>query len=222
MTEIIVKTQAELDAALARDDIDADTHKIIIDSPAGVWITIGDDHGQDVEAWGLATVRASGSATVRAWGSATVRADPYVAVHLFSARATVSGGVVIDIAALDLDDPEVWCTYHGIEVTDGLATVYKAVDDRYFSGHGTCYKPGATPNAPDWQPTKFCGQGLHFSPTPRQAQAYNHATATAAKYVACGIAVADLIPLGSDKCKAPRVVRACVEVDLDMRPIQAN
>lgn len=36
------------------------------------------------------------------------------------------------------------------------------------------------------------------------------------------IAVADLIPLGSDKCKAPRVVRACVEVDLDMRPFQAN
>ena len=261
MTEIIVKTQAELDAALARD-IDYDTHEIIINSPAGVWITIGDDHGQDVrasgsatveawgsatvEAWGSATVRAwdsatvraSGSATVRAWdsatveasgsatvrasGSATVRAAPYVAVHLFSAQATVSGGVVIDIAALDLDDPEIWCTYHGIEVTDGLATVYKAVDDRYFSEHGTCYKPGATPNAPDWQPTKFCGQGLHFSPTPQQAQAYNHTTATAAKYMACGIAVADLIPLGSDKCKAPRVVRACVEVDLDMRPIQAN
>ena len=39
MTKIIVKTQAELDATLARDDIDSDTHKIIIDSPAGVWIT---------------------------------------------------------------------------------------------------------------------------------------------------------------------------------------
>ena len=342
MTEIIVKTQAELDAALARDDIDCDTHEIIIDSPAGVWITIGDDHGQDVrasdsatvrawgsatveaydsatveasgsatvrasgsatveasgsatvrasgsatveasgsatvrasgsatvEASGSATVRASGSATVRAWGSATVeaydsatvrawgsatvqaydsatvrasgsatveaydsatvrawgsatvQATPYVAVHLLSADATVSGGVVIDIAAVDLDDPEIWCAYHGIEVTDGLATVYKAVDDRYFSEHGTRYAPGSTPTAPDWQPTKLCGQGLHFSPTPRQAQAYNHATATVAKYVACGIAVADLIPLGSDKCKAPRVIRACVEVDLDMRPIQAN
>ena len=223
MTEIIVKTQAELDAVLARDDIDYDAHKIIINSPAGVWITIGDDHGQDVRASGSATVRAWDSATVRASGSATVEATPYVAVHLFSADATVSGGVVIDIAALNLDNPEIWCAYHGIEVTDdGLATVCKAVDDRYFSEHGTCYKPGATPNAPDWQPTKFCGQGLHFSPTPRQAQIYNHATATAAKYVACGIAVADLIPLGSDKCKAPRVVRACVEVDLDMRPIQAN
>ena len=175
-----------------------------------------------VRAYGSATVRASGSATVRAYDSATVQAAPYVAVHLFSADATVSGGVVIDIAAVDLDDPEIWCAYHGIEVTDGLATVYKAVDDRYFSKHGTCYAPGSTPTAPDWQPTKLCVQGLHFSPTPRQAQAYNHAPATVAKYVACGIAVADLIPLGSDKCKAPRVVRACVEVDLDMRPIQAN
>ena len=32
MTEIIVKTQAELDAALAHDDIDYDTHEIIIDT----------------------------------------------------------------------------------------------------------------------------------------------------------------------------------------------
>ena len=75
MTEIIVKTQAELDAALARADIDYDTHEIIINSPAGVWITIGDDHGQDVEASGSATVRASGSATVEASGSATVEAS---------------------------------------------------------------------------------------------------------------------------------------------------
>ena len=227
MTEIIVKTQAELDAALARDDISYNTHEIIIDSPAGIWITIGDDHGQTVEASGSATVWASGSATVEASGSATVEASdsatveatPYVAVHLFSARATVTGGVVIDIAALNLDNPETWCAYHGIEVTDGVATVYKAVDDRYFSAHGTCYKPGATPDAPDWQPTKICGQGLHFSPTPRQAQPYNHATAAAAKYVACGVAVADLIPLDSDKCKAPRVVRSCAEVDIDGQPL---
>ena len=75
MTEIIAKTQAELDAALALDDIDDDTHKIIIDSPAGVWITISDDHGQDVRASGSATVEASGSATVEAWGSATVEAS---------------------------------------------------------------------------------------------------------------------------------------------------
>ena len=70
MTEIIVKTQAELDAALARDDIDYDTHKIIIDAATpGVWITIGDDHGQDV--------RALGSTTVVAYDSATVRHAPH-------------------------------------------------------------------------------------------------------------------------------------------------
>lgn len=42
MTEIIVKTQAELDEALARDDIDDNTHKIIIDSPADVWVHLPD------------------------------------------------------------------------------------------------------------------------------------------------------------------------------------
>ena len=286
MTEIIVKTQAELDAALANPTATT----IIINSPRGVWLTLDRNDAAvkasgsatvaasgsatvrasdsatvrasdsatvrasdsaTVRAWDSATVeasgsatveasgsatvkasdsatvKASGSATVKAWGSATVRASgsatvraaPYVAVHLFSAHATVTGGVVIDIAALNLDNPETWCAYHGIEVTDGVATVYKAVDDRYFSTHGTCYKPGATPDAPDWQPTKICGQGLHFSPTPRQAQSYNHATAAAAKYVACGVAVAGLIPLDSDKCKAPRVVRSCAEVDIDGQPL---
>ena len=39
---------------LARDDISRNTHKIIIDSPSGVWITIGDDHGQDVLDFGEA------------------------------------------------------------------------------------------------------------------------------------------------------------------------
>ena len=66
----IVKTQAELDAALTSDD----THEIIINSPVGVWITIGDDHGQDVRASGSSTVRVAGSATVRAYDSATVEA----------------------------------------------------------------------------------------------------------------------------------------------------
>ena len=75
MTEIIVKTQAELDAVLARDDISYSTHRIIIDSLAGVWLAIGDDHGQDVEVRGSATVEASGLATVEATDSATVKAS---------------------------------------------------------------------------------------------------------------------------------------------------
>jgi hypothetical protein len=41
-----------------------------------------------------------------------------------------------------------------------------------------------------------------------------------------GVRVADLVPIyGQDataKCKAPRVVRACVEVDIDGKPVEVK
>ena len=172
-----------------------------------------------------------GSATVSGvWDSATVRdvsgacaivgvydearllnLGPWVSVHLHSASATVEGGHVIDVSALDLEDPATWCAYHGVKVTDGIATVYKAVGDNWSTDRGTDYSPGSTPEAPDWQPTRVCGGGLHFSPSPEQSRGYYP---TATRYLECGVLLADLVPLGSDKCKAPRVVRACVEVDI--------
>ena len=236
MTEIIAKTQAELDAALARDDIDDDTHKIIIDSPAGVWITIGDDHGQDVQAWGSATVQAwgsatveaSGSATVRAWGSATVRASgsatveaaPYVAVHLFSARATVTGGVVIDIAALDQHDPRTWCELQGVTIDDdGNAHLYKAVDDNLTAGHSwtpTAYTLGSDPRCNQWLANNCCGFGLHICPTAWQARDhYSDAT----RYLEVTAPLASLRPIDATKCKAP-TVHVLREVDLNMRPVR--
>ena len=234
MTEIIVKTQAELDAALARDDISHDTHKIIIDSPAGVWITIGDDHGQDVrasgsatveasgsatvEAWDSATVRASDSATVRAWGSATVRAAPYVAVHLFSARATATGGIIIDIAALDQHDPRTWCELHGVTIDDdGNAHLYKAVDDNLTAGHSwtpTTYAIGGDPRCNEWLANNCCGFGLHVCPTAWQARDhYSDAT----RYLEVTAPLASLRPIDATKCKAP-TVHVLREVDLNMRP----
>ena len=260
MTEIIVKTQAELDAALARDDIDYDTHKIIINSPAGVWITIGDDHGQDVDAWGSATVRAWGSATVRAsdsatvrasgsatvrasdsatvraldsatveasgsatvdaWGSATVEAAPYVAVHLFSARATVTGGVVIDIAALDQHDPRTWCELHGVTIDDdGNAHLYKAVDDNLTAGHSwtpTAYTLGSDPRCNKWLNSNSCGFGLHVCPTAWQALDHY---AEATRYLEVTAPLASLRPIDATKCKAP-TVHVLREVDLNMRPVK--
>ena len=246
MTEIIAKTQAELDAALARDDISYDTHEIIIDSPAGVWITIGDDHGQDVrasgsatvEAWGSATVRASDSATVRASdsatveasdsatvrasGSATVCAAPYVAVHLFSARATVTGGVVIDIASLDQNNPRTWCELHGVTIDDdGNAHLYKAVDDNLTAGHSwtpTAYAIGSDPRCNQWLANNCCGFGLHVCPTAWQARDhYSDAT----RYLEVTALVASLRPIDATKCKAP-TVHVLREVDLNMRPVKEN
>ena len=74
MTRITVTTQAELDSALTNPDHACATHEIVIDTPAGVWIEVSDDHGQDVRAYGSSSVRAYGSASVRAYGSSSVRA----------------------------------------------------------------------------------------------------------------------------------------------------
>jgi hypothetical protein len=51
-----VTNQAELDMALADDSI---TH-ILIDSPAGVWLTIGDTHGKQVDIAGKSTIKELG------------------------------------------------------------------------------------------------------------------------------------------------------------------
>ena len=250
MTELIVKTQAELDAALARDDISCDTRKIIIDSPAGVLITIGDDQGQDVraydsatvwasgsatvrasgsatveasgsatvEAWGSATVRAWGSATVQASGSATVEAAPYVAVHLLSARATVTGGVVIDIASLDQNDPRTWCEIHGVTIDDdGNAHLYKAVDDSLTAGHSwtpTTYAIGSDPRCDEWLDNNNCGGGLHVCPTAWQALDHY---AEATRYLETAAPLDSIRPIDATKCKAP-TVHVLREVDLNMRP----
>ena len=118
-----------------------------------------------------------------------------------------------------LTDPREWCDYHGVLISKaGVATVYKAVTDSYLSGWGMAYTPGSKPFARDWVDNNDCANGLHFSPSPSQALAY-HQEAT--RFLACGVKVDDLrpIPGGTAKCKAPRVVRACVEVDIDGKPV---
>ena len=170
-----------------------------------------------VTASGSSTVRAYDSSTVRAYDSSTVTASKRVAVHLHDASVHVSGGVLINHYDEPLD-AAAWCDWHDIEVVDGIATLYKAVTDTWSTPYGFDYSPGATPEAPDWLPTNSCGAGLHFSPLPIHALSY-HSAAT--KFVAVGVAVADLRPiLGSTpKAKAPRVVIACREVDIDGQPV---
>ncbi len=234
MSAVVVRTQAELDAALGKSGVDC----IEIDSPAGGWITVRASgsatvhayvsatvhasgsatvHAYDsatVRAYDSATVHAYGSATVRAYGSATVHASPKTAVHLHSGHAKVKGGVLIDHTA-KFDTPAEWCDYHGLKVSRaGVATVYKAVNDQWTTDRGFDYSPGSKPSAPDWRDDDGCGGGLHFSPTPHHALAYYP---DATRFVAVGVKVADLrpIPGGTAKCKAPRVVRAAVAVDID-------
>ena len=172
-----------------------------------------------VRAYGSSTVTATGSSTVRAYGSSTVTASPCVAVHLHSGLATIDGGVVIDVTTVN-DTAEKWCADHGVEVTDGIATVYKAVSDQWTTSRGADYSPGSTPEVTDWFDDAQCGRGLHFGPTPAHALAY---LPDATRFVAVGVELATLrpIPGGTAKCKAPKVVRACVEVDLDGNEVES-
>jgi hypothetical protein len=170
-----------------------------------------------VRAYGSATVRAYGSATVRAYGSATVEAAPHVAVHLHSARATITGGVVIDIANLDLTDPRVWADHHGVQVIDGEAILYKATGHDLIAGadYGkpTSYQVGTTVTAQDWRDNHDCGGGLHISPRPDQARRYRNGE-DGTRYLRVAAPLADLRPIEADKAKA-RSVRVLAEVDID-------
>ena len=209
----IVKTQGELDAAVA-----AGAEYIVIASPAGVWLDVRGS--ATVRAFGSATVTASGSATVTAYDSATVRASAHVAVLVKSAHAVASGGVIIGMSTIDLTNAAAWCEHHGVEVVDGVATVYKAVDDAWTTSRGTDYSPGSLPTALDWRDDHKHGGGLHFSPWPWQALEY-HPGAT--RFVAAGVPIETLRPLvdGIPQCKVPHVVVACREVTIDGAEVQS-
>ena len=171
-----------------------------------------------VRAYESATVRAYDSATVWAYGSATVQASKYVAVRLHSARVTLDGGVLIDLTQLDLTDPTTWCDYHGVTVTDGIAEVFKAVNDQWTTDRGTNYQPGSLPTAPDWKPTRECGHGLHFCARPAVSKDQYFPAAT--RFVRVGVRLDEMVCLG-DKIKAPRVVSPCTEVDIHGQVVSA-
>ena len=98
MTRITVTTQAELDSALTNPDHACATHEIVIDTPAGVWIEVSDDHGQDVRAYGSASVRAFGSSSVRAYGSSSVTAHGSASVIAFGSASVTAHGSASAIA----------------------------------------------------------------------------------------------------------------------------
>ncbi len=177
-----------------------------------------------------AELRENASATLRENSSATLRENSsaelsrFAVAWLNSPRAKTTGlGHVIDMAAVDLGDPALWADFHGVKVVDGIATVYKALHDHYGTDSPEwrgAYAPGKVPEAPDWQDDTSCGGGLHFSPTPRQASDYLW---DATRWVKVGVELATLRPIldyGTPKCKAPKVVVPCVEVDINGDPVE--
>ena len=154
-----------------------------------------------VQAYGSASVRAYDSASVQAYDSASVQATPYVSIDKQPTHTgLLTGGVVIQLPDTSECDVDVWCSYYGLTIDDGTVIVYKAVDQDLMSGHcDTPYPIGETVTAEDYQPTRRCGEGLHFGPTPRGAAA--NSVGTVARYLACRIKVAEAVALG-DKIKS--------------------
>ena len=167
-----------------------------------------------VTAWENSSVEAWENSSVEARENSSVTAGSYVAVHLHSAQVTLSGGVVIDLTQLDLNDPATWVDYHGVQSDEEGILVYKAVDSELNAGHHhriTQYGIGETVTAPDWQASRDCGHGLHFSPSPSGARSYYNGDGDP-RFLACRVDMSSMIALG-DKIKAPSCV-VLHEVDL--------
>ncbi len=96
-----------------------------------------------VAAGGSAAVRAFGAAMVRARGNARSRRRGRGQRHPPFAGAVVHGGA--GHGRDPLHDPAEWCAYYGVEVDDGVAILYKAVDEEFSSYHGGSYRPGTEP-----------------------------------------------------------------------------
>ena len=241
MTTIEVKTQKQLDAALAKAGsydliaILGDGYFEISKRPASDSASVTAYGSASVRASGSASVTASDSASVRASGSASVRASKYVSVHTHAGQGKpkITGGVLIEVPAITT--VEVWCDLHGIELVDGpkvmgkakgkAITVFKAVDDDYATGYsrqkGLFYRPGTDEVvAPDWDPAPQCGGGLHLAPTPQHALDYNR---EATRFVSMRVLVADIRKPRADddhgKVKAKRVLGPIVEVDVHGEPV---
>ncbi|MUP49161.1 hypothetical protein C3L57_08200, partial [Veillonellaceae bacterium M2-8] len=153
------------------------------------------------------TVMACARATVDACGSATVKAGICVAVYVHSKAVTHQGGVIIDMTAIDANDPETWCAMHLVEVDeDGQAHLYKALDADLNAGHYyrlTHYPIGhVVDDTANWVDDNSYGNGLHVSPTPWLAKAYYK---EASRFVEVCCPVEELRPINSSKAKAPRL-----------------
>ena len=228
MNCVKVNNQEELDAAARRGDC-AHVHSGSVHAYDSATVqaydsaTVQASGSATVQAYDSATVQAYDSATVQAYDSATVQATPYVAVTVHGVRTKVTGGVRIDLP--EITTAEAWCEFYGVQVADGVATLFKALNGDYVSGYGCSYAPGSTPVAKDWDGGRQeCGGGLHFSPRPFSALRF---AGDAVRFVACPVALADIRPpkpgdLYGDKVKARGCAGPVWECDIDGEPIKAE
>jgi hypothetical protein len=165
----------------------------------------------------------SGFVIIRAFDDVKIRqAGSGVCIQQHSARVLIedSRATVLDVSGTDLSNPSTWADHNGLNVTDGKAIVYKALNADLKSGRGLLYPIGEEVVAEDWAATNACGAGLHFAARPVLARAY---FGGASRFAACEIDLAEAVGItdsGVPKIKA-RSCRVLHEVGLDGERIDA-
>ncbi len=117
-----------------------------------------------------------------------------------------------------------WCDFYGVETADGVAVVYKGVNEDYSSPRGTSYAPGTRPVASDWDGGKAeCGGGLHFSPSPGHTLSFH---ANAKRFLACPILLSEVVihknAASPEKIKVSGCCAPVYEVDISGNRISSD
>jgi hypothetical protein len=162
-----------------------------------------------------ATLR--GNAAARAFDWTTVKSKSPTAVLLSHGDEVKLVGNVRQLTMATPQTAAEWLGFYGIDIEDGVATLYKAVGEGYESRQGITYKPGEETVAPDWDGgERECGGGLHFSPHPQFALDFRP---SAQHFLACPVKVEDIAvhPNGTypEKVKARATCGPAVEVDVN-------
>jgi hypothetical protein len=174
-----------------------------------------------VSAWGSVNVDARRSVTVETWESAIVRDQGAAEVRPWGHSVVVSrrSGKAEQARHGRPRSAEQWCELNGVEASDGVAVLFKAVDAEFRSDHGLSYAPGTRPAAPDWDATDECGGGLHLVARPFHALEY---ALQPRRYVACPVRLEDVAlvrPAHGTKVKARRACAPAYEVSEEGDPL---
>ena len=224
MTDLKVSNQAELAVALVKYRHGLD--RIVLEGNGRFEFT--GSSSPSIDTWGSSSPSIvtwdssspsivtwdSSSPSIDTWGSSSpsgrVAATAIAVVRDHNGKGAQIEGATI-LPAVDIKSPAGWCEWHGVDVVDGVAVLFKAVHDDWQGPHrgGVTFEPGSTPVAVDWDGRAECGGGLHFSPSPGHALAY---LTQPAHFVACPVAVAEAVVIG-DKLKARACAGPVYEVD---------
>ncbi len=169
-----------------------------------------------VTACGNSQVTARENSQVTARENSQVTASKHCPVLLRDKTAKAKGGIQKKAYAYRPKLAKEWCEFYGVNVSNGVALLFKGVRTTFCTaGYGFEYKPGSTPQAPDWDGGKAeCGGGLHFSPCPEMTLEFDD---KATNFIACPVRLKDIAihPNGQypQKCKAPGLCAPCYEVN---------